>query len=103
MAKYAVGRKAWGYCARSGKRALLKELVPDGHYPNLLVLPEYWEPKHPQEKIVMVFDATALRRPSPDRDRPGHLILFPTLDSQLQVQQNPTATGAVGSVDVVIS
>lgn len=102
MTIYARGKSAWGYCARSGKRALLKDLIPDGHYPNLLVLPEWWEPKHPQETPAKVFDPMALRRPSPNRDRPGHLIVFPTLDSQLQVQQNLTVVAIVGDVTVTV-
>lgn len=102
MTTYARGKSAWGYCARSGKRALLKDLIPDGHYPNLLVLPDWWEPKHPQEKPARVFDPVALRRPSPNRDRPGHTITFPTLDEQLQVQQTPIASCAAGSVTVTV-
>ena len=63
---YARGSRAWGICQRSGTRYLLRELVEDGRYPGLLVHPDWWEGKHPQETPVDVSDPIALRRPSPD-------------------------------------
>jgi hypothetical protein len=64
--KYAVGRRAWGICARSGAKALLKDLIPDGRYPNLRVLPDWFEPKPPQEFLPKVEDPIALYWPSPE-------------------------------------
>lgn len=66
MGKYARGRRAWGICQRSGKRVLLNELVRDGHSPELLVAPEWWEPRHPQEFPPPMDEAIALYRPSPE-------------------------------------
>lgn len=70
--KYAKGSRAWGICGRSGKKALLSELVFDGRYPNMRVLPEYFEGRHPQEYLPKIDDPVALYRPSPE------VILPPT-------------------------
>jgi hypothetical protein len=43
-----------------------RDLVEDGHIPGLLVHPDWWEPKHPQEIPVEVEDPIALRRPAPE-------------------------------------
>ena len=43
-----------------------RDLVEDGHVPGLLVHPDWWEPKHPQEIPVKVDDPIALRRPAPE-------------------------------------
>jgi hypothetical protein len=70
MTRYAPGKKAWGECARSGKRMLLKDMVFDGRYPNLRVDPDWWEGKHPQETLPKVSDAIALFHPAPQNLRP---------------------------------
>lgn len=64
--KYARGMHAWGICGRSGKKMLLREMVFDGQYPNMRVDPAWWEPKHPQERLVAMEDPVALFRPSPE-------------------------------------
>lgn len=43
-----------------------RDLVEDGHVPGLLVHPDWWEPKHPQENPVDVSDPVALFRPAPE-------------------------------------
>lgn len=43
-----------------------RDLVEDGHVPGLLVHPDWWEPKHPQETPPDVTDPVALYRPSPE-------------------------------------
>lgn len=43
-----------------------RDLVEDGHVPGLLVHPDWWEPRHPQETPVDVTDAVALHRPAPE-------------------------------------
>lgn len=43
-----------------------RHLVEDGHVPGLLVHPDWWEPKHPQEIPVTIEDPIALRRPAPE-------------------------------------
>jgi hypothetical protein len=63
---YARGRRARAECQRSGQKMFYKDLVEDGHIPGLLVHPDWWEPKHPQEIPVTVTDPIALYRPAPD-------------------------------------
>ncbi|MBX3504408.1 MAG: hypothetical protein KF895_02940 [Parvibaculum sp.] len=70
MSRYARGEKAWGECARSGQRMLLKNMVEDGHIPGLMVHPDWWEPKHPQERVISVTDPQALHRPAPELSKP---------------------------------
>jgi hypothetical protein len=43
-----------------------RDLVEDGHIPGLLVHPDWWEPKHPQETPPDMTDPIALRRPAPE-------------------------------------
>jgi len=43
-----------------------RDLVEDGHISGLLVHPDWWEPKHPQEIPVEVTDPVALYRPAPE-------------------------------------
>ena len=68
MPKYAKGTHAVGICARSGRKMLLRDMVPDGQNPGLLVDPDWRDIKHEQERPLDVSDATALRRPAPDID-----------------------------------
>ena len=41
-----------------------RDLVEDGHVPGLLVHPDWWEPRHPQELPVDTSDAVSLWRPT---------------------------------------
>lgn len=66
--KYAKGRKAWGMCQKSGLRTLHRKLVRDGDNPGLMVLPDWRDEKHPQEKLRPRPDRQALKRPAPDLD-----------------------------------
>jgi len=84
--RYAPGRKAWGECGRSGARALLKDLVFDGRFPNMRVLPDWREDRHPQETLPKIDDAIALYRPAPQSLQPptspvlvGDLIAGPAV------------------------
>jgi hypothetical protein len=63
---YAKGTHAVAECQRSGQKMRYKDLVEDGHVPGLLVHPDWWEPKHPQEIPVTVTDPIALERPAPE-------------------------------------
>jgi hypothetical protein len=49
---------------------LYRDLVEDGHISGLLVHPDWWEPKHPQENPVRVDDPVALWRPAPELSKP---------------------------------
>lgn len=64
--KYAKGRNAVAECQRSGQKMRYRDLVEDGHVPGLLVHPDWWEPKHPQEIPVEIDDPIALFRPAPE-------------------------------------
>lgn len=64
--KYARGRNAVAECQRSGQKMRYRDLVEDGHVPGLLVHPDWWEPKHPQEIPVEIHDPIALYRPAPE-------------------------------------
>lgn len=80
MTRYAPGRKAWGECARSGRRMLLKDMTFDGRFPNLRVDPAWFEDKHPQENLPKVSDAIALHRPAPQRlPQPSAPLLVATV------------------------
>ena len=64
--RYAKGRHAVAECQRSGQKMKYRDLVEDGHIPGLLVHPDWWEPKHPQETPPDMTDPIALHRPAPE-------------------------------------
>jgi hypothetical protein len=71
--QYARGKNAVAECQRSGQKMRYRDLVEDGHISGLLVHPDWWEPKHPQEIPVEVTDPIALFRPAPEISIPaGH-------------------------------
>ena len=69
--QYAKGRRAIAECQRSGQKMFYRDLVEDGHVAGLLVHPDWWEPKHPQEIPVEVDDPVALFRPAPEISIPA--------------------------------
>ncbi len=66
---YARGRNALGICDRSGKKMLRRKLIPDGQYPDLLVAPDEWDPKHPQESLPPTADPETIYNPTGDPDK----------------------------------
>lgn len=66
---HAIGRNAIGICERSGKKMLRRQMVYDGQYPDLLVAPEEWDPKHPQEYLPDVSDPVTIYDPTGDTDK----------------------------------
>ena len=71
--RYARGKRAWGECAKSGRRLLLKDMVRDG-YTGLLVDPGWREPALDDPILGIVpfedlSDGISLRRPTSDLDR----------------------------------
>lgn len=94
--RYASGKYALGECGKSGIDTELKNLVRDGYYKGLLVLPEYYEPPDPQTKRANAADAIALRYPSPRRDLIGIEIRFPTMSARL-LSINPPLTISIDS------
>lgn len=94
--EYAKGTKAWGRCQRCDLRALLHELIFDGRYPWLRVHPECFEPVHPQERLVSVYDPVALYHPSPESNN----TVAPVLEAVLAlptVTLNWTAASTLGA------
>ncbi len=74
--RYAKGKFAVGECARSGRKMLLKDMVSDGYYPSLVVDPEWYDPKHPQESLPEIEDPVSLWRPAPERDQVNSTFRF---------------------------
>ena len=68
MTIYAKGRKAVGVCARSGRKMLLSDMVPDGYKKGLMVDPAWRDTAHPAEKPVKTEEGIALKKPAPDID-----------------------------------
>lgn len=65
MARYASGKKAWGYSDRSGFRYRLRDMIKEWN--GLKVGPDEYEPKHPQlEPNHPGPDPTALYQPRSD-------------------------------------
>jgi hypothetical protein len=101
MAKFAVGKNAYGISDRSGFRYKLNEMKREWN--GLLVGKDEWEPKQPQlEPRRSITDPQALRNPRPDRVEPMNVYVG------LPIPQAPnlrpvTGFGQVGSVTVVIS
>jgi hypothetical protein len=94
--KYAVGRNAVAECQRSGQKMRYRDLVEDGHVPGLLVHPQWWEPKHPQEVPVTVTDPIALYKPAPEISIPDGYG-----DAEnLQGGTTPTAPSGSNSITV---
>lgn len=62
-------KRAYGECARSGKRVPLEQLVPDGELGGLLVARDWFEPKHPQEEAPKL-RAARHRVPAPELSKP---------------------------------
>lgn len=81
MPKY-LGRGQIAECQRSGAKCLASELVRDGRNPQLLVLPEWADPAHPQERPFL---------PSPSDGMPR----FPV------APQNVSVTAPVLAVEVI--
>ena len=76
MAKFAVGKNAYGICDRTGLRYKLNEMRVEWN--GLKVGRDVWEPKHPQlEPRRKVVDAQALRNPRPDNAEGASTQLLP--------------------------
>ena len=71
VVKYAVGKKAFGFCDICGQRYKLADLRPltvKTKLTNIKACTECWSPDHPQLQLGMypVQDFWALRNPRPD-------------------------------------
>jgi hypothetical protein len=64
--RYAKGKHSKGRDARSGDKVKYKDMVSDGQFPGLRVMPEWRDIKHPVEKPFDAEEGIALRFPAPD-------------------------------------
>ena len=93
MARYASGKKAWGYSDRSGFRYRLAEMVTEWN--GAKVGPDEYEPKHPQlEPKRTGADPQALHQPRPDQ-RTENVV-------EKLLPLNPFQTGAAASTIVTV-
>ncbi len=65
---YARGHKAIAHCKRCGDLVLRRRLVFDGHFPDLLVCTDCWDPKHPQDYLPDIYDPETIYKPTGDLD-----------------------------------
>lgn len=68
--RYARGKHALGQCPRCGFEYNLSNFRYEA-YTKMRVCRSCWDPTHPQETVVAVADAQALRHPSPRLDTEG--------------------------------
>jgi len=93
MARFASGKKAYGYSDRSGFRYRLREMRKEWN--GLKVGPDEYEPKHPQlEPNYPGPDPTALYEPRPDSRTEV------TVENLLGL--NPFLSGSSGSAIVTV-
>ena len=100
---YARGKKAFGYCDKTGFRYPLKDLVYEinnGRRTGFRVGRDVLDPDHPQNFIgrVKASDAQSLRDPRPDMNLAESRALWgwsPVGHPEVEL------TGAVGTVTVV--
>lgn len=96
-----IGQGVIGYCARSGKKMLLSEMVEDGYYPGLLVDPEWRDAEHPLDTPTIFVDETVVDRPAPRNYAENQTIYFPTYNDQFAVNRPIIGFGFTGTVDVL--
>tara|TARA_R110002050_G_scaffold293883_1_gene451037 strand:+ start:49 stop:702 length:654 start_codon:yes stop_codon:yes gene_type:complete len=98
MARYASGKKAWGFSDRSGFRYRLSEMMTEWN--GMKVGPDEYEPKHPQlTQTHTGSDPQALFEPRPRNDKIPETVVFPIFDLNTFVyKESPKAVGAVGTV-----
>lgn len=106
MSKYAAGRRAFGFCDKTGFRYPLKDLVEEyvqGEPTGFLVGRDVADEDHPQNFVGLYgdyVDPQALRDPRPDPDLVASRSLF---------SWNPAGVGALearsgyGQVSVEVS
>jgi len=98
MARYASGKKAWGFSDRSGFRYRLSEMITEWN--GMKVGPDEYEPKHPQLIQTQTgSDPQALFEPRTRNDKIPETVVFPIFDLNTFVyKENPKAVGSVGTV-----
>ena len=78
--RQAIEDYVWGICQKSGMRVRRVDMVEDGYYKGLMVAPQYYDPPHPQERIMPIVDTEAIEKPYPDLDAIGQTLTFPFYD-----------------------
>ena len=99
MARFAVGKDAYGISDRSGFRYRLRNMRKEWN--GLLVGEDEYEEKHPQlEPRRVVADLQALRDPRPDKSELTDVtVVFPIFNlNTLVYELIPKAVGSVGEV-----
>lgn len=111
--KYAVGKKAFGFCDVCGQRYLLarlKKITVKGKQVNIMSCPECWDSDHPQLKLGMypISDPQALKVARPDtslvesRDIQWGWSPVGGGDADSSAPNDLAATGEVGDVTVSV-
>ena len=90
---YAYGKKAWGECAKCGRRVLLHKLISDGYNPNLQVEPLCYDPPYEPETLPPIDDPIQVADPSPSLNRIGAIISFPNYNLLDKRNNNPLNIG----------
>jgi len=99
MAKFAVGKNAYGISDRSGFRYRLRNMRKEWN--GLLVGEDEYEEKHPQlEPRRVIADRQALRDPRPDSNNSiPTTVRFPSFSLQtFEYELIPIAVGLIGDV-----
>ena len=98
MARYASGKKAWGFSDRSGFRYRLAEMLTEWN--GMKVGPDEYEPKHPQLTQTRTgADPEALFEPRPRNDKIPQTVKLPIFNLDTLVFEDiPLARGSVGTV-----
>lgn len=98
MARYASGKKAWGFSDRSGFRYRLAEMLTEWN--GMKVGPDEYEAKHPQLTQTRTgADPEALFEPRPRNDKIPQTVKFPIFNlNTLVFEDTPLARGSVGTV-----
>jgi|TARA_R100001460_G_scaffold56265_1_gene95740 hypothetical protein len=98
MARYASGKKAWGFSDRSGFRYRLSEMITEWN--GMKVGPDEYEPKHPQ--LIQTHtgsDPQALFEPRPRNDTIPVTVRFPSFSTEtFEYALIPVAVGLIGDV-----
>lgn len=98
MARYASGKRAWGFSDRSGFRYRLSEMMTEWN--GMKVGPDEYEPKHPQ--LIQAHtgsDPEALFEPRPRNDSIPITVRFPSFNTAtFEYVVIPVAVGLIGDV-----
>ena len=104
---YAKGKKAFGFCDRTGFRYKLTDLVDEvqnGVKTGFKVGRDVVDPDHPQNHVgrLRIADNMGLMNPRPERKQEDVTITFPIYDLEnLRFFDNPFAVVKLGNMSVI--